>query len=292
MNAESSDQTGGGPHPVAVYEPYGLQRLGVRLWARMFADLGTYRGLLARLFLRDLTARYRRSWLGYVWAVLPQLVVVFAFWTLSSLRGLEALRRTPYHYVAYALWGMGVWQLFAGCYRAGADALSAGGALVTKINFPKEMLVFAAMGQPLFDFLIRLVPVVIVFARLRIVPCWTALLLPLAILPVVLLAAGLAMIMAIVNTIARDLGDLFGMALGFGVAAAPVLYGPPQQWPLALVNIVNPVSPVLIASHDLILSGTLSSPATYAMAWLFAVLVFGVGWRFFRLAMPRVAERF
>lgn len=278
--------------PVTVYEPWGLQREGWRIWGRMFRDLVAYRELAVRLFVRDLTARYRQSWLGYVWAVVPQLVIVSAFWYVSSLRGLEALRETPYHYIAYALWGLGVWQLFLGSYRAAAGSLQQGGAMVKKINFPKETLVLAAMGQPLFDFLVRLIPIVIVFAWFRVLPCWPAVFIPIVLLPLLFMAAGFGMIMGVLNTIVMDVGNVVGMLLGFGVMLTPVLYGPPQQWPLVLVNILNPVSPVLIATNDLILHGRLGSPATLAMSALFSVLALGVGWRFFRLALPRVAERF
>jgi len=274
-----------------IYSPDVARDPGWRVWGRMFRDLASCRGLIVRLFVRDVAARYRQSWLGYVWAVLPPFVMVISFWYLRAKRVIPA-GETPIPYIAYALWGMGVWQLFTGCYNASAGALVGGGSMVTKINFPKEALAFAAIGQPLLDFGVRMVPVVVVFAVLGVVPAWGALLIPLVLLPLILMALGMGMIMAILNTFIIDLGQLMGMALNFGLLLTPVLYPPAHTWPFGLLNIFNPVSPILIATHDLISAGRLSSPDTLAMSCLFALLLFGVGWRFFRLGLMRVAERF
>jgi lipopolysaccharide transport system permease protein len=274
-----------------VYTPDAARALGWRVWGRMLRELVASRGLIVRLFVRDVAGRYRQSWLGYVWAVLPPCVMVLSFWYLRSKRVIPA-GATPIPYAAYALWGMGVWQLFSGCYNAAASALVGGGSMVTKINFPKEALVFAAVGQPFLDFAVRLVPVVVVFAVLGVVPASGAVFLPLVLLPLVMMAIGLGMIMAILNTFMIDLGQLLGMALNFGLLLTPVLYPPAQSWPFGLLNIFNPVSPIMIATHDLIARGTLSSSNTFAMSCLFALLLFGLGWRFFRLGMMRVAERF
>ncbi len=41
------------------------------------------------------------------------------------------------------------------------------------------------------------------------------------------------------------------------------------------------ISAVIIAVHDLAETGRLSMPDAYAWAWLFSLLLFAVGWRFF-----------
>ena len=45
----------------------------------MFRDLAASRELAWRLFMRDLSARYRQSLLGYVWAFLPPLAATIPF---------------------------------------------------------------------------------------------------------------------------------------------------------------------------------------------------------------------
>ncbi len=83
----------------------------------MFAELADSRRLIWLLILRDISVRYRQSILGYVWAVIPQLATVGIFAFLHASRVLP-IGATRIAYVAYALWGISVWQLFAGCLQA------------------------------------------------------------------------------------------------------------------------------------------------------------------------------
>ena len=276
--------------PVTVYTPDLIRKMGWRVWPIMVGDLARSRELIWRLILRDLSVRYRQSLLGYTWALLPPVVMVAIFAFLSRTRVLP-IGETSLPYVAYALWSIGVWQLFSGCLQACTHSLVSAGPLVTKINFPKEALLIGALGQPVFDFLIRLIPVIIVFIWQGVVPAWQALFLPLFLVPVILLALGVGFFLAIGNLLLRDIGNALGLVLAFGMFLAPVLYPPPVEWPFVLINILNPFSPLLIATQDLIATGHLTMPSAFAFSCLVSIFVFLVGWRFFGVSIQRIAEK-
>jgi lipopolysaccharide transport system permease protein len=276
--------------PVKIYTPDLVQQLGWRIWPEMLRDLVRSHELIWRLIVRDLSVRYRQSVLGYAWAILPPIVMVAVFTFLSRARVLT-IGETSFPYVSYAIWSIGIWQLFSGSLQACTNSLTSAGSLVTKINFPKEALLFGAIGQPLFDFLVRLIPVIIVFIWQGVVPAWQALFLPFVFVPILLLALGFGFVLAIANLLLRDIGNALGIVLAFGVFLAPIFYPPPVNWPFVLVNFLNPISPLLIATQDLIGTGRLSSPTASACAFVFALLVFLIGWRFFRTAIHRIAEK-
>lgn len=270
------------------YTPFGARRNGVSGWRIMFAELAESRHLIWLLILRDITARYRHSVLGYVWLVIPQLATVLAFAYLHAARVLP-IGGTRIAYAAYALWGISVWQLFAGCLSSCTASLVASGSLVTKVNFPRESLVIAALGQPVFEFVVRLLPVALVFVWYGVTPAWGVVFLPLVLLPVIFLALGLGFILSIANLVIRDTGNALGSVLGIGLFLTPVLYPPPVRWPFTLTNLLNPVSPLLTASQDLIAGGYLTGPTMFAAASLFSLAALLVGWRAFRVTLPRVA---
>ncbi|MBI4525723.1 MAG: ABC transporter permease [Deltaproteobacteria bacterium] len=247
------------------------------------------RGLIWLLILRDISVRYRQSALGYAWAIMPQIVTVGVFAFLNASRVLP-IGETAIPYMAYALWGISVWQLFAGCLSACTNSLAAGGSLVTKFSFTREALVIASLGHPVFDFAIRLVPVIGVFVWYGVVPSWGVVLVPLVLLLVVLLALGMGFILSVANLVIRDTANALGMVLSIGMFLTPVLYPPPVRWPFLLINILNPLSPLLTATQDLIAHGLLTRPDTFILSGLFSLLVFLTGWRFFHLTIPRVAE--
>ena len=270
-----------------VYTPQGVRRGGAGGWTIMFQELVESRRLIWLLILRDLSIRYRQSILGYVWAVVPQTATVAVFAFLHASRVLP-IGETKIPYIAYSLWGISIWQFFAGCLTNCANSLTASGSLVTKINFPREALVIAALGQPAFDFVVRLIPIIAVFIWCGVLPSWESMFMPLLLVPVVLLALGLGFVLSIANLVIRDTANALGTALTIGMFLTPVLYPPPVRWPFYLINLCNPLSPLLAASQDLIAEGFLTRPNMFAAACVFSVILFLAGWRAFRITIVRV----
>jgi lipopolysaccharide transport system permease protein len=270
------------------YTPRGVRCNSSSGWKVMVKELTESLRLIRLFMVRDISVRYRHSVLGYFWAVIPQLATVGVFAFLHASQVLP-MGRTRIPYSAYAVWGISVWQLFAGCLSGCTASLVSGGSLVTKLNFPKEALVIAALGQPVFDFFIRLVPVIAIFIWCGVMPSRGAVLIPVVLLPVIFLALGLGFVLSIANLVIRDTGNALGMILGMGMFLTPVLYPPPVRWPFYLVNFLNPLSPLLTATQDLIAAGSLAHPELFAASCFLSLALSLGGWRAFRLTLPRVA---
>ena len=134
-----------------VYTPHGHLGIGLGAWREMTQELVESRELTWRLFLRDFSARYRQSVLGYIWAIVPALVTTFVFTWLNRSHVL-AIEGTKLPYPVFVLLGMTVWQLFSGGLTNATQSMVGASALITKINFPRETLVIAAFGQAIFEF--------------------------------------------------------------------------------------------------------------------------------------------
>jgi len=260
------------------------------LWLEMEQELISSKELIWRLMIRDFSVRYRQSILGYIWAILPQIVTVAIFTFLARHRVFD-MGETTMPYVIHALWSVSVWQLFAGCLIGCTNSLVNAGSLVTKINFPKEALVFSAIGQALLDFMIRLIPVISVFIWYGFVPSWSSLLIPFVLVSVLLMALGAGFFMAIINLVLRDMGNVISMILTFGMFLAPIVYPPPVSEPFNMVNYLNPFSPLLIATQNLLAGQELMQPQLLAVMFAVSLGIFLLGWRMFHITMPRIAER-
>lgn len=243
-----------------------------------------------QLIRRDISVCYRQSALSYAWALIVPLVTVLFFTYLTSRRVLP-IGVTPIPYPAFAIWNLILWQLFASSFVACTHSLTKAGALVTKINFPKETLIISAVGQPIFDFLIKLVLVTIIFVLFSVVPSPKSILVIFILIPVLLLAVGFGFLFAVINLVLRDVGTVVGMMATYGMFAAPILYPPPVTSPFYLINILNPFSPLLIATQDLIIHGEIMQDEIFWCSVVLATLVFLLGWRIFRLVLPKVVER-
>ncbi len=287
---KKSQITNKGHEKIVVYTPDAHLGFGWGVWKEMFLELIGSRGLIWRLFLRDLSSRYRQSVFGYIWAVLPAIVATITFTYLKS-SGTLPIDETGIPYPAYVLIGMTVWQLFATGLTKTTQSLVQASAIITKINFAREALVLAAFGESIFDFLIRIVLVVGIFAWFGIVPAWTVIFVPFVLIPLILITVGFGFILSLANGVFRDIGNSLTLFLTFAMFLTPVIYPPPTQWPKVLINYLNPVSPFIIATRDLTTKGTLTQPNGLLWISLAGLLIFLISWRIFHLAMSRIAER-
>ena len=275
---------------IKVYQPGRNLGWGPAVWMEMGGELWASRELTRRLFWREFAVRYKQTALGPLWVVIMPLAVVGAF-ALLNRSGVVNFGPVEVPYPAYALLGVTVWQIFAGGLLGCTNAIVAGGSMVVKINFPKETLVLAALGQTLVDTLVRLVLVVAVFLYYRVVPAWTLALFPLALVPLFCLTLGLGFGLSLLNALWRDTANVVSIGATFLLFLSPVLYPAPATGLFQTLTRYNPMAALVTGARDLVIRGSLSEPDRYFLASGLGLLFLLAGWRAFHLAEVRMAER-
>lgn len=145
-----------------VYTPESQVRHPRRLLAEMWYDLCSSRELAWRLVVRDISALYRQSLLGLLWAFLPPIVTALIFIILHQ-QEVFTVRETSIPYPAFVLVGTVLWQVFVDSINAPLRSVIAAKPMLAKIKFPYEALILSAMGQVLFNLGIKLVILAVVF---------------------------------------------------------------------------------------------------------------------------------
>jgi lipopolysaccharide transport system permease protein len=276
---------------IRIYEPNYIKKTGIRAWSDMVNELIEYRELIWRLIVRDISARYRQSVLGVLWSFLTHLFIMGIFVVVKNNK-IIPIGDTTLPYPAYVFIGQMVWLLFSQGLTSAANSLITSESLLAKINFPKEVLILSALGQTIFDFIIRIPLLIIIFFWVGFVPKPAIIFVPVIIIPLLFLIFGLGLLVAMFNAIIRDIGSVLLIVLSVAMFASPVIYPPPTAWPLNFwINYVNPVSGFLIAAQDLSAKGYISDPAGYFFAVIFSLVTVLVGWRIFHLVEPKIAER-
>ena len=273
-----------------TYTPESELRRPLRLLRSMASDVLGGRELAWRLFARDTAAQYRQSVLGYFWIIIPPLTTSIVFIMLNSANVLVS-DDLGMSYPVYVLIGTVFFGLFTDGMAAPLRTVLASKSMLVKVRFPREALLLTAWAQTLLSFLIRIALLVI---ALLLLDAQFAATLPLAIVP----AFGLMLFGIMVGVLTVPLGALYqdityGMALVTSavILVTPVAFAPPSEGTLATVMHYNPLSPLVLAARDLIVTGdTTYLPATLVIMACCLVL-FGVGWVLFRLAVPIIVER-
>lgn len=276
---------------ITTYEPDNSLKKGyLSIFSEILDELKKNRWLAYQLFKRDFIAVYKQSFIGVLWVLIVPLVSVGTFIVLNQ-SGIFNIGEIDVPYPIYALLGMAFWQLFATGVVACSNSLVSAGAMLTKINFSKKSLVIASTGRSIVTFLIQFVFVCILFVCYWIAPSIATLFVPIVIIPLMLLTLGLGFMLALFNSIVRDIGNALSLLLTFLLFLTPVLYAKPTTGILATLTNYNPLYYLVLAPRDLVLTGTISEWNGYLIASVMSVIVFIVCLVVFHLTETRVAER-
>ncbi len=186
------------------------------------AELWRYRELLFFLTWRDVKIRYKQTALGVAWAVVQPLanMAVFALF-LGRLTGIGDRQE---HYWLFVLVGFLPWTFFANALTAATGSVLSNERLVTRVYFPRLLIPFSAVGASLVDFAIAGGLLLLVLPFYPPPLHWEVLLLPVVILALVALAAGMGTLLAALTVAYRDVRYLMNFAVQLWMLATPVIY--------------------------------------------------------------------
>lgn len=257
---------------------------------QMAADLISSRELAWRLLVRDIQATYRRSLLGYAWVLIPPIVSTLIWVYLNKFRIIN-VGEMDIPYPIYVLVGTLLWQGFVDALGSPLQQLSASQPLLTKLNLPWEAIILSGIGQVLFDFVIRLSLVLVTFAIFQVSVPITILLAPLGILSLLALGGALGLWLAPLGLLYQDVQRGLSIVTTLWFFITPVVYTPPTIWPASLLAFLNPVTPLLATTREMMTTGTVSNAGAFALISCITLALFLTGWVLFRLAIPHIVER-
>jgi ABC-type polysaccharide/polyol phosphate export permease len=259
----------------------------------LYADLFRYGDLFLNLFRRELRVKYRGSVLGLGWTLVLPLALMGVYTVVFSVL-LDAVSID--HYPLFLLSGLVTWVFFQGALQSSCTSLLGQASLVKQVRFPRQLLPFAVVGTNAVTLLVMLA--VLVPVNLVVIPetrstFWAGL--PL-VLPLVALAGGLALVLAAVTVVFRDVEHLLTAILLPWFFLTPVFYTfesiPAVSEHETLVDVLqyaNPVTPILTAIRDPLFFGQYPSWVDVVYSVVAATISLAVGALVFRRIDDRLA---
>lgn len=243
-----------------------------------------YRELLYLFAWRDIRVRYKQSIMGLLWAILMPMLIVGAGALVrvgaSKLSGSPVTAEDMGSVMVRAV----IWAFFVSAIRFGTNCLVGNANLVTKIAFPKEVFPLSAVLSSLFDFAVAAAVVAIVLPlmgiKLTVMALWF---IPLLFL-MSIQAVGLCLVLSATNLFFRDVKYLVEIFLTYAIFFTPVLYPADIVGKWQSIIMLNPISPLLEAMSDSVISGTSPDPfwTGYSAVFSAGILLFGY-WLFKQL---------
>ena len=261
-------------------------------------ELWRYRELVGFLALRDVRVRYKQSALGVAWAVLQPLLTLAVFTGLfGALLGPDRLPRAPgVSYAVSTFCALVPWQLFARAVSAGSDSVVVNQALVTKVYFPRLAVPIAPVLAALVDFALAFGLLLAMLAWAGIAPGVAVVALPLLVLLCVAAALGVALWLAAVNALYRDVRLALPFVVQLWMLVTPVVYTAPNvldgrpHW-VALAYALNPMVGVVEGFRWALLGSAQPPTLLLAGSVLTTTLVLASGLVIFRRLERRFADQ-
>lgn len=256
----------------------------------MFRDLFTARTLAWHLMIRDLSAQYRQSVFGILWAFIPPIVMAVGF-TFAGQAKIINVGDTGIPYPAYVMFSTALWQTFTEALNGPLQAVTQSKQLLARILFPREAILLSKLGEVGFNFLVKLILIIGVFAWYKIPITSGIFLAPVALLMLILLGTFLGILICPIGMLYQDISRGLTLVTGLWLFLTPVVYPMPSMGTFSTLVKLNPVTPLLVGTRELATIGTVSDPVSlFTVAGITIVGLF-LTWILFRLSMPHVIER-
>jgi lipopolysaccharide transport system permease protein len=251
----------------------------------MLRRIWSHRHLLTSLIRRQYHLRYRQSFAGVAWALVPPLATLgAAALVFDGVLGVE----TEVPYALFALSGLAPWTFFANSLTLGVPSVVNGWLMVTRLPFPRAILPLSNVGISLVDLaLAGLTFVVFAFVIGAGIPI-TVLWVPFLVLIEIVLIVGVLLLASALNVFARDVGLAVPLFVQVWFFLTPVVYPMPDT--LRGLYVANPMTGVVESFRRVLVLGQPPDFGLLLTAALGAVGVFVVGAWYFAATESRFAD--
>lgn len=238
-------------------------------------ELYSYREMIRSLVRRDLTGKYKKSVLGFLWTfvdpLLQLLVYTFVFTFILPMN-------IPNFYI-HLFVALIPWNFFASCLTGGSAAIINQQDMVKKIYFPREVLPIAYVTGQFVNMALSFIVVFIVLIVSGVGLSLSAIIwLPFVMVTEYILGLGVTLFTAAVTVYFRDMQQILGVVSMALMYASPVIYSL-DMVPSYLMKfyMLNPMTSVIVAYRNILYFKTAPEPGTLLIALGLSVLVLVIG---------------
>ncbi|MBL7663278.1 ABC transporter permease [bacterium] len=179
-----------------------------------------YREYLYQSVLRDLRRRYKRSILGYFWSIAHPLMMMIVLATVFS----HIMRIEIKDYAIFLFAGLLPWNFFSSTAMMSLHSIRSNARLFSHVPIPKYIFVLSIAASNFVNYLLALIPLLLmILVAGRTVPA-TIVLLPLVLIPFILAVLGISMLLAASNVFFEDTHHLAEVGMSVLYFLSPVLY--------------------------------------------------------------------
>lgn len=251
-------------------------------------ELLRHRDLLLLLAQKDLKAKYKSTFLGFLWSMLNPLLLMLVYTAVFSV----VVRFKMERYPVFLLAGVLPWNAFIISISTASMTIVGNGYLIRRVNFPREYLPLASVLSGLVNLCLSLL-LLFVFAFAFRQPLGAPLLmLPVLVLLQTVFTTGLAFALSAFVVYFRDLENLIQIGLTIAFFVTPIIYPfqAVKDAPVAWVLTANPMGWLITGYQRIWHDDDWPDLVQMTGFAVLAVVVLVAGWTVFKALEARFPE--
>lgn len=240
----------------------------------LFVAFDRYQYLIKQLVARDFKTKYKRSVLGVLWSFLnPLLTMLVQYIVFSTL-----FKTDIPNFALYLLIGIVCFNFFNEATSMSLMSIVGNASLITKVYMPKYIYPLTRVMSSTINFLLALIPLLIVmlFTGEPIRPSF--LLLPLGLWCLFCISLGIGMLLSSAMVFFRDTQFLWSVVSMLWMYATPIFY-PESIIPAQFMTIykMNPLYHVIRFIRIILIDGISPEPKAYGLMILATLIPLFIG---------------
>jgi lipopolysaccharide transport system permease protein len=237
-------------HPLVQIRPS-------KKWAPVdLREVWAYKDLLTILVIRDVTVRYKQTFLGIAWAVFQPVMMMIVYSVVFGKFGQIPSEGIPYPLFAFA--ALLPWTFVANAVQSSGNSLINNANLVTKVYFPRILIPAASVGMGLVDLAIASLALLVLMLHYGVTLSGKVLMVPVLVMLTAVLALGIGLWVAALTVRYRDFRHLLPFTIQIWMFLSPIIYPMslvPEKWRwLAALNplcgIIENIRIALLNTHS------------------------------------------
>jgi lipopolysaccharide transport system permease protein len=247
-----------------------------------------YRELVRNFVIRDLKARYKSSFLGFLWSFANPLLMM-AVYAIVFTRLLPT--EVP-QFPVFILSGLLAWNWCSSAVIGGVHSITGNAHLIKKVAFPRELLPLSTVLSNGVNFVLALLPLLLLAWAYGKPPTAYLLLLPLVMAVQIVFLTGVALFLSALNVYFRDTQSIIDVLILAWMLLTPVFYGVEHLSPQysRLIYILNPMASFISLYRLIFYYQAPTDLAFFLRMSAQAVIVFAIGYAFFLWRAPDFGE--
>ena len=230
--------------------------------------------LLRLLIKKEVTLKYKRTYLGFFWSLLNPLLTALVMFIAFRI----FMRFQMEDYTLFLLAALFPWTWFAASVTMSTSTLTGNISLIKKVLFPKHFLVIATIVAQFINFLFTIPILLVVVLYYHRIPSLNWLVgIPLLILVQFIVTYGIALILSMVNAFFRDMEYIVNVLMSMLFWITPILYPldkVPEKYRKFLA--LNPITYLIQSWRDLFFFNRIDWQ-NISISIITAIVILGIG---------------